>query len=230
MKPFAHWKESTNTPNKQHTHSSLNSCSHLLLYLFTLALVYFSLFAMPQPFSFHTLSNLPEKVAKPYHNAHAQVLHSKTCIYHSRFHDSVEWMRDGNCHKLVLKPAAPTPNLQEVAPEMAILSLICTIISDDFWMTANGGWKGLSAITKMFSTIKPSCMLEAPGIDVLQDDFVTGISNLQWVQDQITTHSISKKRVYWFFLALILLQCVSRSSTKFLKWVSFFISEASFWT
>ena len=149
---------------------------------------------MPQPFCFCTISDLPEKVAKPYTNAHAQVLCSKTCIYHLQFCDSVEWVRDGNCHKLVLKPVAPTPDSHKVAPEMAVLSLVCTISSEDFWMMANGGWKGLSAIMKMFSAVKPSCMLEAPGIDVLWDDFVTGIGNLQWVQDQITMHDVSKKQ------------------------------------
>ena len=61
-------------------------------------------------------------------------------------------------------------------------------------MTANGGWKGLSAIMKTFSTVKPSCTLDAPGIDALWDDFVTGIGNLQWVQDQIAMHDVSKKQ------------------------------------
>ena len=149
---------------------------------------------MPQPFHFCTLSDLPEKVAKPYNDTRVQVLHSKTCIYHSQFQDSVEWVRDGNCHKLILKPSAPSPNPQEAVPEMAVLSLICAISSEDFWMMADGGWKRPSAITKTFSAIKPSCTLEAPGIDILRDDFATGIGNLQWVQDQIVMHGVQKKQ------------------------------------
>ena len=159
---------------------------------FTLAPVYFLSFAMPQPFHFRKLSDLSEKVAKPYTDARAQVLHSKTCVYHSRFRDSVEWVRDGNCHKLVLKPDTPTS--PEVAPKMAVLSLVCAVSSEDFWMTADGGWKGPSAITKTFSAVKPSCTLEAPSIDVLRDDYVTGIGNLRWVQDQVAMHGVSKKQ------------------------------------
>ena len=49
-------------------------------------------------------------------------------------------------------------------------------------------------ITKTFSTVKPSCMLEAPSIDVLRDDYVMGIGNLRWVQDQVVMHGVSKKQ------------------------------------
>jgi hypothetical protein len=82
-----------------------------------------------------------------------------------------------------------TPTL----PEMDILSIIVVISSEDFWMTPDAGWKGVTKVSKSFADVNPLCTGKKPTFEGLSKDFDTAIQNLKWLQDQIMTHGFHTK-------------------------------------
>lgn len=145
-----------------------------------------------------TLDQLHKNVAKAYTNACTKLTLSKQCIYLAQpnFCKKVEWIREGRAEKLVLKATSSTPDdaAELTAPELAVLSLIGTISSDDFWMTLDAGWCRPTSITKNLSAAKVSCSAGSPPVQELAADFSTALTNICWLQDQAATHGFTKKQ------------------------------------
>lgn len=118
--------------------------------------------------SIRTLDQLHKNVAKDYTNARTKLTLSKQCVYLAQpnFREKVEWIREGKAEKLILKATSSTPDdaAEPTAPELAVLSLIGTISSDDFWMTSDAGWHGPTSITKTLSAAKASCSAGSPPV------------------------------------------------------------------
>ena len=142
------------------------------------------------------------RTAKILVDACDRLLTSGTYLANPQFRDNVEWIRNGKSHKLV-KKSSPTNSAATDAdgdsttptlPEMAILSIIVVISSEDFWLTSDAGWKGVTKFSKSFADVKPSCTAERPTFEGLSEDFDTAIQNLKWLQDQIATHGFHTKK------------------------------------
>ena len=69
------------------------------------------------------------------------------------FREKVEWVHDGSAHKLIMKTenAGSNKNVSDsdsdnngddTAREMAVISAIVHITSEDFYMTSDAGYRG----------------------------------------------------------------------------------------
>jgi hypothetical protein len=141
------------------------------------------------------ITGLHPNTARRLLDARQRLLNTGLYLSHPNIRNKVEWVRDGKGHKLVVKNTKPVDDDAEKSPpEMALLSLITVISVDDFWMSPDAGWKGPTSFTKTLTDAKASCTGEKPKIDIFGDDFVTAITNLQWLQDQTATHGFAAKK------------------------------------
>lgn len=142
------------------------------------------------------ITGLHPNIARRLLDARQRLLNTGLYLAHPTIRDKVEWIRDGKGHKLVVKNTKPVDDDAEnlPPPEMAMVSLIAVISTNDFWMSSDAGWKGPTAFTKTLADAKASCTGEKPNVDTFGDDFVTAITNLQWFQDQIATHGFTVKK------------------------------------
>ena len=142
-------------------------------------------------------SGLHPNTARRLVDAPQRLLNTGMYLAHPNIRNKVKWVRDGKGHKLVTKRTKPTndddtENLSP--PEMAILSLITTISTDDFWMSSDAGWKGPTNFTRTLADAKASCTGKKPSFETIGDNFNTAIANLQWLQDQIATDGFTVKK------------------------------------
>ncbi|KAG1865005.1 hypothetical protein DFJ58DRAFT_724559 [Suillus subalutaceus] len=112
------------------------------------------------------------------------------------FHKSIAWCRMGKANQLVITPStsASGPATDLLGPEIAVLSAVAQVSSNDYYLTADASYKGASYFWPDFATIKPSCTNERPNIESFNTDFDVVIENLKWVQDIITTDGFILKR------------------------------------
>ncbi|KAG1852688.1 hypothetical protein F4604DRAFT_1686533 [Suillus subluteus] len=112
------------------------------------------------------------------------------------FRKSIAWRRMGKADRLVITPStsASGPATDLPGPEIAVLSAVAQVSSNDYYLTADAGYKGASYFWPDFATIKPSCTNERPDIEPFNTDFDVVIENLKWVQDIITTDGFILKR------------------------------------
>ncbi|KAG2132277.1 uncharacterized protein EDB93DRAFT_1255256 [Suillus bovinus] len=103
----------------------------------------------------------------------------------------VGWSRIGKANWLIVKPdlyaldhASPSP---ESGPEMVVLSSVVQISSSDYYLTADGGYRGASSFSPEFATVKPSCTNEQPDIAPFKTDFNVVKDNIKWLQDVAIT-------------------------------------------
>ncbi|KAG1816360.1 uncharacterized protein BJ212DRAFT_1299650 [Suillus subaureus] len=114
------------------------------------------------------------------------------------FRENVQWSCIGKANRLIVKPnsdapddASPSP---ESGPDMAVLSSVIQISSGDYYLTADGGYRGASSFWPEFATVKPSCANEWPDIDPFKTNFNVVKENIKWLQDIATTDSFVLKR------------------------------------
>ncbi|KAG2095412.1 hypothetical protein BD769DRAFT_1678335 [Suillus cothurnatus] len=112
--------------------------------------------------------------------------------------ENVQWSRIGKANRLIVKPnfdaldhASPSP---ESGPEMAVLSSVVQISSSDYYLTADGGYRGASSFLPEFASVKPSCTNERPDIEPFKTDFNVVKDNIKWLQDVATTDGFVLKR------------------------------------
>ena len=154
------------------------------------------LFAIPYPMP-HQITGLHPNTARRLLEARQRLLNTGLYLAHPNIRSKVEWVHDGKGHKLIVKNTKPVNDddaEESPPPEMAMLSLIAMISTDDFWMSSDAGWKGPMTFTRTLADTKPSCTGEKPKVDTFGDDFVTAITNLQWLQDQTATYGFTAKK------------------------------------
>jgi hypothetical protein len=105
----------------------------------------------------------------------------------------------GKADRLVVQNTLCLPDTNdsppsESTPEVAVISAITQISSNDFYLTADAGYKGPSTICPEYSSIKPSCTNEQPDVEPFKADFDVVRSNLRWLQDVATTDGFILKR------------------------------------
>ncbi|KAG1858505.1 hypothetical protein F4604DRAFT_1684915 [Suillus subluteus] len=110
---------------------------------------------------------------------------------HSAFRDNIRWCRMGKADRLVVQNtlyvSGTNDPASESALELAIISAVMQISSNDFYLTADTGYKGPSTICLEYSSIKPSCTNEQLDIKPFKADFDVVKNNLRWLQDVATT-------------------------------------------
>ena len=94
----------------------------------------------------------------------------------------VKWVCDGRADRLVVN-GPPS----EGSFEMASLSAIVRVEHNDFWMTPDAGYQKPSAIWKDLLDVKPSCVVSAPDLQPVKDDFQQVVANLQHLQGEMRT-------------------------------------------
>ncbi|KAF9236936.1 hypothetical protein BU15DRAFT_63552 [Melanogaster broomeanus] len=113
---------------------------------------------------------------------------------------NVHWVRKGRADRLAIKPAAPLdPNLDTATGsakylsrppddpiELALLSAIVQLCSQDFWITSDGGYRIPSKIWQQLANVKLSCMAKEPDMQPVREDFKTVIGNLGQLQQMIS--------------------------------------------
>ncbi|KIK13779.1 hypothetical protein PISMIDRAFT_688404 [Pisolithus microcarpus 441] len=76
-------------------------------------------------------------------------------------------------------------------PEPAVLRAIVRIDSDDFWLTADGGYLGPNTVWKEIADVKPSCTVTDPGLDPITSDYNVVIHVLQDLTQKCVTAGYS---------------------------------------
>ncbi|KIK17013.1 hypothetical protein PISMIDRAFT_685753 [Pisolithus microcarpus 441] len=76
-------------------------------------------------------------------------------------------------------------------PEPAVLRAIVRIDSDDFWLTADGGYLGPNTVWKEIANVKPSCTVTDPGLDPITSDYDVVIHVLQDLTQKCVTAGYS---------------------------------------
>jgi hypothetical protein len=151
--------------------------------------------ANPSPNQGRTLASLYPLTAKPIQASLEHLQQSRMYLADPDFCEKVEWVREGSSHKLVVKSAQSDDSPEdEVAPEMAILSLIVQISPGDFYMSSDGNYRGSGKFNTPFSDVKLTCHGGKPVIKELATNFNTTIANLYWLQDQASTRGFTAKK------------------------------------
>ena len=151
--------------------------------------------ANPSPNQGHALASPHPLTAKPIKASLERLQQSGTYLADPNFREKVEWVREGSSHKLVVKSAQSGDSPEdEVAPEMAILSLIVQISPGDFYMSSDGNYRGSGKFNTPFLDVKLTCHGGKPVIEELATDFDTTIANLYWLQDQASTRGFTAKK------------------------------------
>ncbi|THH04803.1 hypothetical protein EW146_g10079, partial [Bondarzewia mesenterica] len=111
--------------------------------------------------------------------------------------DKVMWVRDGNRDLLIRKPAADVVLDDSGVPpgshDLADLSAVGVVSASDFWMTADGGYRGPSPFCSCLANVKPSLVLETPDSTPYNVDFTETIRNLLWLQEQKSTPGFGRR-------------------------------------
>ncbi|KAI5989258.1 hypothetical protein EDD15DRAFT_2284432 [Pisolithus albus] len=76
-------------------------------------------------------------------------------------------------------------------PQPAVLSAIVRIDSEDFWLTADGGYLGPNIVWKEFADVKLSCAATDPGLEPVSSDYVVVINVLQHLTEKCVTAGYS---------------------------------------
>jgi len=95
----------------------------------------------------------------------------------------VKWVRDRRVDRLVVNDGASSDG----SFEMASLSAIVRVDHNDFWMTPDAGYQKPSAVWKDLLDVKPSCVVSAPDLQPVKDEFQQVVANLQHLQDKMQT-------------------------------------------
>jgi hypothetical protein len=123
--------------------------------------------------------------------------------------NTVVWRRIGRGHCLVTKEWAETTaeahtriasqqteeeeNFEE-GPDMATLSAVVKITTEDFWMMSCGMWKGPSEMTPSFQDIKLTCTGGIPDDEVFCADYKTVLDNARRLMTEVESNSFDGKR------------------------------------
>ncbi|KAI6004662.1 hypothetical protein EDD15DRAFT_2108578, partial [Pisolithus albus] len=75
--------------------------------------------------------------------------------------------------------------------EPAVLCAIVRIDSEDFWLTADGGYLGPNTVCGEFADIKPSCAVTDPGLEPITSDYEVVINVLQHLTQNCVTAGYS---------------------------------------
>ena len=150
-----------------------------------------------QSINTRALNSFHPSIVNPIQSSLERLQSSESYLANPSFRRKVEWAREGSSHKLILKSSTstsnPTPE-QESPPEMAILSSIVEISPSNFFMTADGNYRGPGRFNIPFSDVKLSCYGGRPPIEELVGNFNTAIDNLHWLQNEISTRGFTSKK------------------------------------
>jgi hypothetical protein len=119
-------------------------------------------------------------------------------------------MKFGSADKVILTPvtssnlsdgvpsplstsASPSPP-PESPPDVAGLSAVVLISSDDFWMTADAGYRGPGRYVRNFASVKPTCSGGIPDVEPFKSDYSEVVDNVRWLLDTVSTQGFHLKR------------------------------------
>ncbi|THH11173.1 hypothetical protein EW146_g8136 [Bondarzewia mesenterica] len=151
---------------------------------------------MPSPIHLSTNDMLP---LLPIYliETHDRLLQSGSYLGDRSLQDKVMWVRDGNRDLLIRKPAADVVLDDSGVPpgghDLADLSAVGVVSASDFWMTADGGYRGPSPFCSCLANVKPSLVLETPDSTPYNVDFTETIRNLLWLQEQKSTPGFGRR-------------------------------------
>ncbi|KAL4064818.1 hypothetical protein V8B97DRAFT_2025921 [Scleroderma yunnanense] len=101
------------------------------------------------------------------------------------FQDKVHWVCNGRADRLALVNPP-----ESVGPILAVVQ----IDNNDFWLTADVNFHGLTEICLDYAVIKPSCVCHMPEAAPFTADWGSVTDNLHWLQDQIATPKFGMKQ------------------------------------
>jgi hypothetical protein len=102
------------------------------------------------------LPTMPQRL----HQIHERLVDSGLYLGHSAFRENIRWCQMGKADRLVIQNTLRLPDTNDSPPsesasEVAVISAIAQISSNDFYLTADAGYKGPSTICPEYSSIKP---------------------------------------------------------------------------
>ncbi|KAI0720527.1 hypothetical protein C8T65DRAFT_735857 [Cerioporus squamosus] len=138
-----------------------------------------------------------------------QRLLSDRCLYlgSPAMRDRVEWLRVGSCDKLILKPevaaAAESQGRDSCPPEgdtdpdaaynqpfeLADLVAVGTLSDEDFFFTADAGWRPGSIFAPALEDSRASASLDTPDVALFAPDFPVAIENIRYLQNVVAPNS-----------------------------------------
>ncbi|KIO14778.1 hypothetical protein M404DRAFT_17638 [Pisolithus tinctorius Marx 270] len=151
---------------------------------------------------------MPGKPAKPntptcFVQAHQRLIETGLYLGDMSFQDSVRWVRDGRADRLAIKPAEPQGGARKRLPspppddssfDLAPISAVVQIDSNDYWLTADANYHGPSEIWPDFAIIKLSCVVQMPNVTPFTADWANVTDNLRWLQDAIAMPKFTMKQ------------------------------------
>ncbi|TFK80706.1 hypothetical protein K466DRAFT_503415 [Polyporus arcularius HHB13444] len=114
-----------------------------------------------------------------------QRLFSDRCLYlgSRAVRDKVEWLRVGSCDKLIWKPEAPF--------ELADLAIVGNISDEDFFFTADAGWRPGAMFAPSLEDSRASASLGAPDVALFAADFPEALENIRYLQNVVAPGTTS---------------------------------------
>jgi len=119
--------------------------------------------------------------------------------------DTVYWVRDGRADRLAIKVAEPkdsedgkktlpSPPPDNGSVDLAPISTIVQIDTNDYWLTADANYRGPSEVWPDYANIKPSCVCQMPDAAPFMADWGDMTDNLRWLQEHIAMPTFKTKQ------------------------------------
>ncbi|KAI5989036.1 hypothetical protein EDD15DRAFT_2286047 [Pisolithus albus] len=107
--------------------------------------------------------------------------------------NNVRWIKQGHCDFLAVNDSN-----NDTQREMAVLSAIVHISSNDYWLTSDGGYRKGSSITSRLCDVKPSCTVSEPSMPPV-NDFANVIKNLRAIVMKCATPGYKQGKGFFFY-------------------------------
>lgn len=111
----------------------------------------------------------------------------------------VEWVRQGRSHYLAATMENSDSNTCTTQRQLAQLSAIVVIDSNNFWLTFDGGYRKGNGIWQHLYEVKLSCTVCEPPMDPLKNDFATVMKNLRVLMQKVGTPGYEKGKGFLFY-------------------------------
>ncbi|KAI6009203.1 hypothetical protein PISMIDRAFT_10215 [Pisolithus microcarpus 441] len=108
--------------------------------------------------------------------------------------NSIKWIRQGQSDFL-----AVSGDNDGSERELAVLSAIVQINSNDYWLTSDGGYCKGSSFCLRFCDVKPSCTICEPSTTPLKNDFSAVIKNLRAIVMKCATPGYKQGKGFFFY-------------------------------
>ncbi|KAI5988492.1 hypothetical protein F5J12DRAFT_898182 [Pisolithus orientalis] len=102
--------------------------------------------------------------------------------------------KEFNLEKGGARKHLPSPPHDDSSSDLAPISTIIQINSNDYWLIADANYCGPGEIWPEFAIIKLSCVVQMPNITPFTTDWANVMDNLCWLQDAIAMPKFTMKQ------------------------------------